>query len=346
MLKKTVIVIWALIYMFYFRLCFAQTESVVIMGSVIDAKDEAPIPHASLIFQIDTLRFHQQLTDELGFFMINLPRINEAKIFKYNIQHEKYLPEKGAYVIQAVNDPLTIGLQRDPSNELKQMLKIEGCIKSEDDELPVVGADLHFRIGEVILPDTSTDENGCFVIPLTPDDLGKVLTYRILKTGFSPRYGYTSIEKDNEPIEIRMQKWVYTVSGYVKDARKGKPLVAARVTLDLESEKPIVKLTSRWGFFTHTFTKLIAGHKITFRVENYEYHPYEIQLEPKNDQETQLEIKLEPLRTKPPIYKNRIFWFATAGVAAITTSILLIVGGDEKEPEPNDLPYPPIPPDN
>lgn len=331
---------------FYFRLCFANTESIVVMGSVIDAVDESPVSHARLFFRIDTLRFHQQLTDDLGFFMMNLPGINKGKILKYFVLHENYLTEKGAYVIQAVNDPLTISLQKDTTGESKHKIRIEGCIKSVDDELPIETASLQLRIGEVMLPDTSTDENGCFSIPLISEDLGKVATYRVLKDGYSPRYGYTTIEKENEFMEIRIQKWLFIVSGYVKDAKKGEPIKSARVILDLKSTEPVVKLTSQWGFFTHTFRHLKIDQPFKLRVEKNGYQAYETQLEPKNDQKIQLDILLDRLSTKLPFYKKRLFWYGSAGVAAIATSIILITAGGETEPKPKDLPMPPIPPDD
>jgi len=347
MLKKRISLILSSVLMtFYAGFCFAETESLVIMGSVIDAVDESPISRARLIFRIDTLRFHQRLTDDFGFFMINLPGINEGKILKYFVLHENYLTEKRAYVIQAVNDPLTIALQKDTSGESKQQLKIEGCIKSIDDELPIESARLKLRIGEVILPDTLTDENGRFSIPLVPDDLGKVVTYQILKDGYSPRYGYTTVERENEFIDIQLQKWLLTVSGYIKDAKNRKPIAAARVFVDADSMEPVVKFTSQWGFFTHTFEQLKMGQPLKMRVEKRGYQSHEAELYPQDEQKIQFNVNLERLSTGPPFYKNRIFWYGSAGVAVITTSIILItrIGGDE--PEPKDLPMPPIPPDN
>ena len=316
------------------------------MGSVIDAGDDFPIPAARLIFQIDTVRYHQRLTDDVGFFLLHLPPTSSGKLLKYFIQHEKHLAEKGAYVIQPVNDPLTIRMKSGAANELKPALKIDGCVKSQEDGPAVVDARVYLRIGEIILPDTLTDENGCFSIPLTPDDLGKVVTYRILKDGFSPRFGYASIAKDIESIDIVMQKWQFTLSGYVKDDGNGKPVQAARVVLDSESEKPIVKLTSRWGFFTHTFTRIQQDHVFKFRIEKDGYQPSVAELEPKNDQKLQLDIKLRRLGGDRPLYKNGWFWLSSVGTAALATTVYIIARSEDEETTPEDLPFPPIPPEN
>ncbi|MBN1351713.1 hypothetical protein JXJ21_20025 [candidate division KSB1 bacterium] len=345
MLNKAICIVVLLTFVPIFSAAnCAEKDDILLMGSTIDATSDVEIANARIIYQIDTLRFHQRLTDNVGFFMIKLPGAYEGKLFKYYLEHENYLPEKGAYIIQAINDPLTFRMHRDSSSTPRQPMKIEGCVKSADDRLPIIDANLFFRIGEIILPDTTTDENGCFSLPLTPDDLGKVMTYQFLKNGYSPRYGYARIEKETEFLDIRMQKWIFTVSGYVKNSKNGKPVAAARVVFDYDATEPIVKLASKWGYFTHTFTDVRIDGLLKIQIEKEGYFPFDMQLEPKNEQETQLDVKLVPIRSKPPFLRNRIFWFGAAGVAAIAASIYLIMRGDDEQPESADLPFPPIPP--
>jgi len=346
MFKKQFHCWWLLITLFGISLLLAQSQlpTIVVTGSVVEQGTERPIEAATVFFQSDSLRFMPQKTDELGFFLFKCPSNELNNSLKYFIYANGFIPHRGAFDLQRVNEPIFVQLKPAPASENGDIV-VMGQILDAASHSPLAATPIHLRIGNIILPDIASGENGNFSIVLSPADLGKVATYRIKKAGYAPRYGYITIQKVNPPLKIELNRVSLVVAGYIKNQRSRTALEKVQIMLQLGRSDWIIKYTSKWGFFTHTFDETAAGDTLFYEIIKSGFKSVKGRIIPHTQKAVQLSFDLQPLAASP-FYKNKYFLLGSAGAVALMTSIIILSSDEKKSGAINDLPLPPVPPED
>jgi hypothetical protein len=317
-------------------------QKIVITGSVLQDRNDQPVEFAQVIFQLDSLRLAPLQTDQFGFFIFQCSDVDTGKNLKYFVRQPGFADEKGSLRIRSVNEPVLVRLPetKGPS----EPILVSGAVNSSETKQPLPGVLVQLRIGDIILPAVTTDTDGHFTFMLVSDDLGKVATYRVYQTGFSPRYGYLSIQNQNSPLEINLAPHSLSVAGYVKNRETGAPLDRVQIQLWLNPPDTTLKYTNRWGFFSHTFQHCAREDTVFLFAQKDHFQSAAHKIYPDTNEELRLELKLVPRETDP-IYKNKYFIMGGAGVAALVTSILIYQNVGESDENLSELPLPPIPPE-
>lgn len=318
------------------------SQKIVMTGSILQSGNDQPVEYAQIVFQIDSLRFPPVQTDQFGFFIFQCSAADTGKILKYYVQHSGFFDKKGELEIRSVNEPVLVYLK--PSARQSERILVTGSVVSREEQRPMPEVIVELRIGETILPIDTTNTTGEFLFNLVRDDLGKVATYRIYKTGFAPRYGYLNIQMQNEPLKIVLASNSLTVSGYVKNRGTGAPLERVQLKLWLNQHDSTLQYTNRWGFFSHTFQQFALEDTLYLVARKSGFQTAAHKIYPESNAELRLELNLVP-REKNPIYKNKYFIIGSAGVVALAASIVIYQNVGEAEDELGELPLPPIPPD-
>jgi hypothetical protein len=140
---------------------FSQsTQKIVITGSVLNAITETPVADATVVFQLDSIRFSGIKTDAFGFFLFYLNAADVGKTLLFFIAHPDYQFQPGENLIQSINDPIIIKIIPNIDRVSAELVVIRGRILDQLSQLPVPNTHIRFRIGNVILPDTLSDSRG------------------------------------------------------------------------------------------------------------------------------------------------------------------------------------------
>lgn len=323
---------------------FSQsTQKIVITGSVLNTITEKPVAEATVVFQLDSIRFAGIKTDAFGFFLFYLNATDVGKNLQFFISHPDYQFQPGESLIQSMNDPIIIRLTPNIDRASTELVELRGRILDPVSQLPIPEVHLRFRIGNVILPDSLSDARGEFAVALLADDVGRVVTYRLQKEGYAPRYGYLPVEPRPLSSDLTLEPLMLTVSGYVKNVRNNKPVEQAKVILALKKGPPVTKTTSGWGFFTHSFASVALEDTLRFKIEKAGFYSTEGTILPRSDEELRLNFKMRPIQTEP-FYKNKYFLIGSAGAVALITSIIIYHEIQDDLSPQEDLPLPPRPP--
>lgn len=315
-------------------------EKVVITGSVLEDRTGKNIQFAEIVFQLDSLRLPKLITDQFGFFIFRCTPNDVGKSLKYSVSAAGYQPTRGSIQILGINEPIIINMELSPKP--MQPIRIDGLVVAAKAKMPLADAQIQVRIGDIILPDTTTDISGKFSIPLIADDLGRVLTYRIKKQGFASRYGYLTVTQDNPILNITLNEISVTISGYVKKQKTAEPIEQAKISLGLKSGQLAMEYTNAWGYFSHFFPSSSFADTLYYRVEKKGFHRLHGKIIPTTNEDITLNLELRPF-SAPPFYKNIYFIVGSAGLATVITTLILF---NEEPEELDNLPLPPIPPEN
>jgi hypothetical protein len=230
----------------------------------------------------------------------------------------------------------------EPSAEPAGLVQLSGEVVDARSQRPISGAQIQIRIGDIILPDTTSDAAGKFAIPLILDDLGRVITYRIKKQGFASRYGYLTISQKNPVLNVALNEISLTVSGYIKKWKTVQPIDQVKVSLGLKSGPIAVEYTNSYGYFSHFFPASAPQDTLYYKIEKKGFRRLNGRIIPLTNEDIALNLELQPI-SAPPFYTNKYFLIGSAGLAAVITTLILF--NDEPE-ELENLPIPPIPPEN
>ncbi|MBN2088884.1 carboxypeptidase regulatory-like domain-containing protein [candidate division KSB1 bacterium] len=315
-------------------------EKIVITGSIMEDKTDKNIQFAEIVFQIDSLRQPVNKTDQLGFFIFRCTSDDVGKSLKYFVSAPGYQPTRGNILIQAINEPIIIKMEL--TTDQVPPVHLAGQVVEAKTQTPVPNAQIQLRIGDIILPDTTTDDSGKFLAPLISDDLGRVITYRIKKQGFASRYGYLTLSQENPVLNITLNEISLTISGYIKKWKTAEPIEQAKVSLALKSGQVAVEYTNSWGYFSHFFPSSSNADTLYYRIEKRDFRRLNGKIIPTTNEDVTLNLELRPI-SAPPFYKNKYFIIGSAGLAAVITTLILF---NEEPEEIENLPLPPVPPEN
>ncbi len=315
-------------------------ENVVITGSVLEEKTGKNIQFAEIVFQLDSLRLPTLTTDQFGFFIFRCTSNDVGKSLKYFVSAAGHQPTRGSVQIQAINETILIIME--PAAELLQPVQIAGLVVETKSQKPIPDAQIQVRIGDIILPDTTTDASGKFSIPLIPDDLGRVITYRIKKQGVASRYGYMTVTPENPVLNITLNEISLSISGNIKKQKTGEPIEQARVSLGLKSGQLAIEYTNTWGYFSHYFPITAPSDTLYYRIEKKGFYRLDGKVIPLTNEDITLNRELSPF-SAIPFYKNKYIIIGSAGLAAVITTLILV---NEEPEELENLPLPPTPPEN
>lgn len=343
MAKKVIpLLICFIIFSVIFPDCVQPQSQIVITGSVLERGTDKSVGFAPVVFQLDSIRYRPVKTDQFGFFLFRCAFADTTKMLKYYVQSKTFLPQKGALKLRTINDPLVVWLDKTSQTQPTPKIQVSGRVVDLGNNAPLSQAHIEIRIGDIILPDTVTDAAGKFSFEMVPDDLGKVATYRVKKSGYAPRYGYFTIQKQNSPILIKLAKIKLTVSGYIKNFHSNEPIDRVKIILLLNRSEPVIKYTNEWGYFTHNFQQSTLNDTLRFRAEKTDFHPLEGKVVPEKNDKLQLDLKMKPTALEP-IYKNKYFLIGSTGIAVLIAYVIISNNKDDDQ-KLDDLPLPPVPP--